>query len=88
MFPDRIESERLVIRSWEPDDAPLLHAAITASVDHLRPWMPWIAFEPQTVEERRDLIEQWRNDAADGKDHVCGVFLAETAEAVGGTASH
>ncbi len=77
-----------MIRSWEPDDAPLLHAAITASVDHLRPWMPWIAFEPQTVEERRDLIEQWRNDAADGKDHVYGVFLAETAEAVGGTASH
>ena len=88
MFPDRTETQRLVIRAWKPEDAPLLHAAVTASVEHLRPWMPWIAFEPQTVEERRALIEQWQIDAAGGKDHVYGVFSAETGEVLGGTGLH
>ena len=87
-LPERIETQRLVIRAWKPEDAPLLHAAVTASTEHLRPWMPWIAFEPQTVEERRALIEQWQIDAADGKDHVYGVFSAETGEVLGGTGLH
>jgi hypothetical protein len=37
--PYRIETERLVVRCWEPRDAPLLKEAVDASLDHLRPWM-------------------------------------------------
>lgn len=36
----RIVTPRLVIRCWNPPDAPLLKAAIDASLDHLRAWMP------------------------------------------------
>ena len=45
-LPDHVESPRLTIRRWRPDDVDALSAAIVASVDHLRPWMPWAADEP------------------------------------------
>ena len=48
----RIETERLVIRCYEPDDAPKLHEAITRSLDHLRPWLPWVQQEPKPPEAR------------------------------------
>lgn len=38
--PYRIETARLVIRCYDRADAPLLKAAVDASVEHLRPWMP------------------------------------------------
>ena len=41
--PYRIETGRVVIRCYEPEDAPLLKTAVDASLDHLRPWMPWAA---------------------------------------------
>ena len=47
----RIVSERLVLRCYELVDAPLLKDAIDANVEHLRD-MPWIRFEPQTLEEK------------------------------------
>ena len=45
-LPRRIESPRLIIRCWEPDDVDALITAVAESIDHLRPWMPWIADEP------------------------------------------
>ena len=49
--PYRIETERLVLRCWDPRDAPLLKDAIDSSLDHLRPWMPWAREEPKPLEE-------------------------------------
>lgn len=85
-LPDRIETERLVIRCWQPEDAPLLHTAITASVEHLRPWMPWVAFEPLSVDDRRELIEGWERDRTAGGDAVYGVLC--DGEVVGGCGLH
>lgn len=50
--PYRIVSERLVIRCWEPPDAPLLKDAIDSSLEHLQPWMPWAQTEPQLLSEK------------------------------------
>ncbi|MGI8886006.1 MAG: hypothetical protein ACR2G9_03745 [Gaiellaceae bacterium] len=53
--PYRIVSERLVIRCWEPLDAPLVKEAIDSSLEHLQPWMPWARAEPQELSEKVDL---------------------------------
>ena len=37
MTPYRIETERLVLRCYEPDDAPLLKEAVDESIEHLLP---------------------------------------------------
>ncbi len=44
--PCRIHTRKLVLRCWNPTDAPLLKAAIDESLDELRPWMPWARNEP------------------------------------------
>ena len=56
-FPEEIETERLLIRMPRPGDGPALNAAVNASLDHLRPWMPWATHIP-TVDESETLVRQ------------------------------
>ena len=86
--PYRIETERLVVRCWEPRDAPLLKDAIDTSLDHLRPWMPWAQHEPQTLDEKVDLLRGFRSRFDAGEDYVYGVFSADESEALGGSGLH
>lgn len=85
-LPDRFEDEELVVRQWRVEDAPLLHEAITASIEHLRPWMAWIELEPQTIDQREALITGWRDAWGDGGDVPVGVFLDDLV--VGGAGLH
>lgn len=77
---------KVTLRRWVSDDAELLGEAITRSVEHLRPWMPWVAHEPLSVEARRALIAQWECEWAAGGDVVMGVFL--DGAAAGGCGLH
>ena len=86
--PYRLETERLVIRCWEPRDAPLLKDALDSSLDHLRPWMPWAADEPQTLDEKVDLLRRFRGSFDLGDDFVYGIFSLVEREVVGGTGLH
>ena len=42
-FPERVDAGAVACRRVRPDDAGPLLEAVTASLDHLRPWMPWVA---------------------------------------------
>lgn len=86
-LPDHVVTERLVLRQWTAADEPALDAAITASTEHLRPWMPWIAGEPVPAADRVRWIEQTGRDWAAGGDVVLGVFLPD-GTVVGGTGLH
>lgn len=72
---ERVQTPRLLLRRWQHDEAQILIDAVTANVDHLRPWMPWIKFEPQTVAERVALIETWTRDWEEGGGVIFGTFL-------------
>ena len=84
----RIETERLIIRCYEPTDASPLHAAILNSLDHLRPWLPWIQQEPKSPETRVELIRRFRGQFDLGLDYVFGIFDATEKELIGGTGLH
>jgi RimJ/RimL family protein N-acetyltransferase len=56
-FPDSIETERLVLRAPRPGDGPALNEAVCASLEHLRPWMPWASAAP-SIEESESLVRQ------------------------------
>ena len=86
--PYRIVTQRLVVRCWEPRDAPLLKRAIDSSLDHLRPWMPWAANEPQTLEQKVELLRGFRGKFDLGQDFTYGIFDRGEAEVVGGTGLH
>lgn len=84
----RIETERLVIRCWSPDDAALAKEAIDASLDHLREWMPWAQSEPTTLEEKRALLESFAGMFERGEDVIYGIFDRGERRVVGGTGLH
>ena len=56
------------------------------SVEHLRPWMAWIAEEPLAVERRREMIDEWGRDWSEGGDVILGAFLG--ARIAGGCGLH
>ena len=86
--PYRIVTERLVLRCWDPRDAPLLKDAVDTSIDHLLPWMPWAAAEPQPLAEKVALLREFRGRFDLGQDFVYGIFARDESEVVGGTGLH
>jgi RimJ/RimL family protein N-acetyltransferase len=86
--PYRIETERLVVRCWEPRDAPLLKEAVDASLDHLKPWMPWAHDEPQPLPAKVELLRTFRGQFDLGQEFVYAIFSADESEVVGGSGLH
>ncbi len=84
----RIVTPRLVLRCWNPADAPLLADAVTASVDHLRPWMPWAHAEPEELEAKVQRLRVFRADFDTDRDYIYGIFSPDEREVVGGTGMH
>jgi RimJ/RimL family protein N-acetyltransferase len=81
-------TERVVARCWNPGDAPAVKEAIDSSLDELRPWMPWALNEPQTVEEKVQLLRRFRGQFDLGENFVYGLFSRDESEVVGGSGFH
>jgi ribosomal-protein-serine acetyltransferase len=82
-LPGLVNGEGLELRLWRSDDAASLHDAVLANLEHLRPWMPWVAAEPLTVEQRLALITEWQHAWERGEAAPMGMWHA--GEIVGGT---
>jgi RimJ/RimL family protein N-acetyltransferase len=78
--------DELVIRAYEVDDARELMEAITESIEHLRPWMPWIKYEPQDVHDKRRLIKEFSNEWAERTGFTMAIF--EGSRLVGASGFH
>jgi RimJ/RimL family protein N-acetyltransferase len=84
----RVVTPRLVIRCWDPADAPLMKAAVDGCTSHLRPWMPWATLEPAPLENRIQWLRKCRGEFDLGSDFVYGVFDLTETEVIGGTGLH
>ncbi|MHB8682326.1 MAG: GNAT family N-acetyltransferase [Acidimicrobiales bacterium] len=74
------------MRRWTVDDLPGLDAVVSRNVEHLRPWMPWVAGEPVSTDGRRDLVELWERQWEAGGDVVLAMVL--DGQFVGSTGLH
>ena len=86
--PHRIETERTIIRCFDPNDASLMLCTLEKNLDHLRPWMDWAAREPESLEAKRDRLQKNRDAFAAGTDFTYGVFNKTETELIGGTGLH
>lgn len=86
-LPERLDGPRIVLHRWVYEDLDRLMASVARNLDHLRPWMPWIADEPLTRKQREDLMGRWQRDWETGGDAVYGVLLRD-GEVVGGSGLH
>jgi RimJ/RimL family protein N-acetyltransferase len=84
--PYRIETERLVIRCWDPKDADALDEAVAESVGELRHWMQWAA-DP-IVEPTVELLRRFRGGFDLGHDFLLALFSPDEREVVGGAGIH
>jgi ribosomal-protein-serine acetyltransferase len=86
-FPEEFETERLTIRAPRFGDGAQVHAAILESIDHLRPWMPWVHPVPSVEEEEAD-IRQARTRFLAREEFWLLLFLKHTDTFVGGSGLH
>jgi RimJ/RimL family protein N-acetyltransferase len=84
----RIHTARMVLRCYNPSDAPLLKTAVDANLDHLRPWMPWAEAEPTDLNTKIDLLRRFRAQFDLGQNFIYGIFNLEESELLGGTGLH
>ena len=84
--PETLRVGEYVVRKYETTDAQALVDAVTESCDHLRPWMPWIKFEPQSAVQREELIKSWNESWDLRTEFVMGIFFGDRV--IGGTGLH
>jgi len=84
----RIETKRLLVRCYNPSDAPLVAESVTESLEHLRPWMPWAASEPEPIEARVQRLKSFRGMFDLGQNFTYGIFNLEDTRLLGGTGLH
>jgi len=84
----RISTPRLVIRCWEPADAPRLKEAVDANIEYLKPWLYWAYQEPTTLQQRIDWLRRARGRFDMGSDFGYGIFDAREQRVLGGTGLH
>jgi len=84
----RIETERLVIRCYDPIDALLLQKSIQESVEHLRPWLPWVKTEPEELQVKIERLRMFRAKFDSSEEYIYGVFDPNETELIGGTGLH
>lgn len=102
--PERLVAGPLVLRRVEADDAPIVAAAVGASLAHLRPWMAWAT--PEAADVRTQLLrvaeadELWetgtgfiyvmiaRDSAPDGPPGSAGSRIDPDGEFVGTIGMH
>jgi len=86
--PYRVETERLVLRCYDLEDAPLLKDAVDRSLEHLRPWMPWTPDEPEPLDEVYERLRSFRAQYDRDENWVMGVFARDESRCLGGTGLH
>lgn len=85
---DAIRTPRLLLRCWRREDAPLLRAAIDASLPELQEWMDWAASEPTPLPALEERLGGFRTAFAAGRDWAFGIFDPVETEVLGACGLH
>src|SRR5271165_3813790 len=73
-LPGEVALDGFVLRRYRRDDAPALALAVGENLEHLRPWMPWIALEPTSLQDREELLDRWEREWNEGTQYSFGMF--------------
>lgn len=79
----RVETPRLLLRCWNPADAPVLRKALDHSNEHLRPWIPFMKDEPRSLAQTAGWLREIRASFDQGEHFRYGVFEKDGGELVG-----
>lgn len=83
MVPSEFRTARLLIRRWQPSDAPALAPVLAANVDHLAPWIPWRVAEPLPAEPLAARLREFALAFDENREWRYGIFGAEDGRILG-----
>jgi ribosomal-protein-serine acetyltransferase len=63
--PETLQYAAVELRRWQPDDASLCFRLVSESIEHLRPWMPWVS-SGYTPADAEDYVRRCEADWAAG----------------------
>lgn len=81
--PRRIETQRLVLRCWEPTDARLFEPALRVSREHIGAWIPPVWDEPSELDDIARRLGQFRAEFHAGIGFVYAMLDATETEVLG-----
>jgi RimJ/RimL family protein N-acetyltransferase len=81
--PDRIELPDAVLRPFTIDDADELARAVRASLEHLKPWMPWADANSASVDFQRQRLQGVVEQFARGEEYQYGLFDPDETRVLG-----
>jgi RimJ/RimL family protein N-acetyltransferase len=85
--PPEIDAPPVVLRRYRGDELPALAEAVTTSLDHLRPWMPWAAVEPLGL-SLTDFIARSVEQFDRAENFHYAIWDDEASALVGGAGLH
>ncbi len=83
-----IRTPRLALRPWQAGDEALLHEAVLASVEHLRPWVDWVKPEPISRVARAAVVAQLGGSFRRGTSYCFAIFDPQQTAVLGGAGLH
>ncbi|SHG29819.1 GNAT family N-acetyltransferase [Ornithinibacillus halophilus] len=86
-FPEEFTTERLIIRMPRPDDGKVVYDAIQASINELKPWLPF-AQKEQTEQDVELNIRSAHIAFLKREDLRLLIFLKETGEFIATSGLH
>jgi RimJ/RimL family protein N-acetyltransferase len=86
--PERVEAGRVILRRVQASDAGAIAAAVSTSLDHLRPWMPWATREAADRGNQLVRVEEADHSWESGLGYTYSVLTAEHGTLVGEIAMH
>lgn len=86
-FPEEFTTDRLLIRKPLPGDGKVVHTAIQASLNELKPWMPW-AHMNQTEQDVEANIRESIAKFITREDLRLHILDKETGEFIGSSGLH
>ena len=70
----RVETPRLTLRCWSPEDAPAVRQALDKSDQYLRPWIPFMSEEPRSLTGTTNWLRELRAAFDRSENFRFGVF--------------
>ena len=87
VFPEVLETERLVVRVARPGDGPMLNGAILESREELKRWLGWVT-PPPTVEQSESTCRRAYARFLLNEDLMALFTLRGSGVLVGGSGLH
>ncbi|MBO0830937.1 MAG: GNAT family N-acetyltransferase [Actinobacteria bacterium] len=86
--PERVDAGRIILRRVQASDAGAIAAAVSASMEHLRPWMPWATREAAERSNQLARVAEADQNWDSGLGYVYSVLTAEQGTLVGEIGMH